>query len=205
MSWTDHGLSAERTMLRTLLAGAILAIFGALTIAFGDLLGLDLDHVALLGVALGAVLGLVPDKTSLMRVPGFLAGMVIAWAVFGLRASTLPDTSSGRAVATFIAIVLCVGVTVVSMRRIPLWSTLLGAAAVVGAYESTYTNAPSQFMHESGTAFTTVLLAAAMGFLATAILGPEIERDRDGDQVAHEVNASSDDRSGLVRSEEPVK
>lgn len=183
----------------------MLAIFGALTVALGHLLSLDLDHVALLGSTLGAVVGLVPDKTPIMRVLGFLAGMVIAWAVFGLRASTLPDTSNGRAVATFIAIVLCLAVAALSMRRIPLWSTLLGAAAVVGAYESTYTNAPSQFIHESGTAFTTVLLAAAMGHLATTILGPEIQRDRDPSHLPQRVNSPADDRSGLVASEEPAK
>ena len=44
----------------------------------------------------------------------------------------------------------------------------MGAAAIVGAYEETYTNAPSQFIHESPTAATTVLLAAALGYVATA-------------------------------------
>ncbi|HEY7043730.1 MAG TPA: hypothetical protein VH419_08690, partial [Nocardioidaceae bacterium] len=141
-------------MLKTLLAGVILALFGAATVALGDVLGLDLDHVALLGAALGAVVGLVPDRAPLLRAFGFLVGMVIGWAVFGLRAGYLPDTSSGRAVATFIAIMLCVGVTVATLRRIALWSTLVGVAGIVGAYESTYTNAPSQFIHTSGTAFT---------------------------------------------------
>jgi hypothetical protein len=164
-------------MLKTLLAGVILALFGAATVALGDVLGLDLDHVALLGAALGAVVGLVPDRAPLLRAVGFLVGMVIGWAVFGLRAGYLPDTSSGRAVATFIAIMLCVGVTVATLRRIALWSTLVGVAGIVGAYESTYTNAPSQFIHTSGTAFTTLLLAAAMGFLATTLLGPELSGD----------------------------
>ena len=166
-------------MLKTLLGGVILAVFGALTVALGGLFGLDLDHVALLGGALGAVVGLVPDRTALMRVIGFISGMVIGWAVFGLRAGYLPDTSGGRAVAAFIAIILCLAVAAASMRRIPLWAPLLGVAGIVGAYESTYTNAPSQFIHESGTAFTTLLLAAAMGHLATTILGPEIEGERE--------------------------
>src|SRR6478736_6191140 len=85
--------SAYTHMLKTLLGGVILAVFGALTVALGGLFGLDLDHVALLGGALGAVVGLVPDRTPLMRVIGFLSGMVIGWAVFGLRAGYLPDTS----------------------------------------------------------------------------------------------------------------
>lgn len=166
-------------MVKTLLGGAILAVFGALTVALGGLLGYELDHVALLGVALGAVVGLVPDRSPLMRVLGFFAGVVIAWAVFALRAAVLPDTSTGRAVATFLAILLCVAVAAASLRRIPMWSALVGAAAVAGAYESVYTIAPSQFLRDSPVALTTVLLAAAMGHLATAVFGPEVPFDRD--------------------------
>ncbi len=131
-----------------------------------------------------------------MRVVGFLAGMVIGWAVFGLRAGYLPDTSGGRAVAAFIAIILCLAVAAASLRHIPLWSTLLGVAGIVGAYESTYTNAPSQFLHESGTAFTTLLLAAAMGHLATTILGPEIQRERDDERVAADLSRSGPPEPG---------
>ena len=56
-----------------------------------------------------------------------------------------------------------------------MWSGLLGAAAIVGAYESVYTNAPSQFLTESPAAATTVLLAVALGFLATNLLAPQGE------------------------------
>ncbi len=168
-------------MTRTLAGGAVLAVFGALTVALGGLLGLGLDKVALLGVALGAVVALVPDRGPVARILGFLAGGFIAWVAFALRAAVLPDTDAGRAVAVFIALIACVLVAVATMRAVPLWSTLVGAAALVGAYETAYTAAPSQFLAESPTAVTTVLLAAAMGHLAATLLGPEIERDwRDG-------------------------
>ena len=38
------------------------------------------------------------------------------------------------------------------------------------AYEASYTNSPSEFLADSPAAATTVLLAAAMGYLAIAIL-----------------------------------
>ena len=186
-------------MTKSLLGGVILAFFGALTVALGNVLGLDLDHVALLGAALGAVVGLVPDRPPLMRVLGFVAGMVIGWVVFGLRAGYLPDTSSGRAVAAFIAIMLCLAVAAASLRHIPLWAPLLGVAGIVGAYESTYTNAPSEFMHQSGTAFTTLMLAAAMGFLATTIIGPAIEAEREQERA----RAADADAPAHVRQPEP--
>src|SRR5450756_2504039 len=77
--------------------GAILALFGAFTIGLGHLLGLELDQVAFLGVALGAVIGLVPDRSQTERIVGFLAGFVLAWIGYAVRAAVLPDTGTGLA------------------------------------------------------------------------------------------------------------
>lgn len=171
-------------MSRTLLGGAVLALFGALTVALGGVLGLELDHVALLGVTLGAVIGLVPDRGPLARIAGFFAGLAVALVFFALRAAVLPDSASGRAVAVFLALLACMAVSAITVARVPLWSILVGAAAAVGAYESAYTAAPSQFLSEAPTAITTVLLAAAMGHLATTLLGPEVERNRRSSHAA---------------------
>jgi hypothetical protein len=59
-----------------------------------------------------------------------------------------------------------------------VWSALVGAAAIVGAYESTYTNAPSQLLDESPTAATTILFAAALGFLATSAFAESLAAGR---------------------------
>jgi hypothetical protein len=190
-------------MMRTLVAGALLAVCGALTIALGAALGLDLDHVALLGVTLGAVIGLVPDRTPVFKVVGFLGGLFAAWVSYGLRAAVLPDTSAGRAVAVFVAIALCVAVVLVSMRRVPLWSTLVGAAALAGAYEATYTAAPSQFMHESPTALTTVVLAAAVGHLAMTLLGPD-SRPKDPEAQAAPATATATPTATHAAEHQPV-
>lgn len=157
-------------MVRSLVTGLCLAVFAAVIIGLSNRLGLDLEHVALLGAALGGVLGLVPHRPAWGKVAGFLAGFVLAWLGFALRAAVLPDSSSGRAVAAFVVVALIAVVTAVSRGRLPLWSGLVGAASVVGAYESVYTNAPSQFLTESPGAATTVLLAVGLGFLATNLL-----------------------------------
>ncbi|NYG08355.1 hypothetical protein BJ986_002842 [Phycicoccus badiiscoriae] len=164
-------------MRRSLIAGLVLAVFAALIIGLGQLLGLDLEHVALMGAALGGVLGLVPHSLPLGRLGGFAVGFVLAWIGFALRAAVLPDTASGRAVAAFIVVAAIAVACSVSAGRLPLWSGLLGAAAIVGAYEETYTNAPSQFLQESPTAGTTVLFAVALGFLATSLLGESLRSE----------------------------
>ena len=158
-------------MRRSLVSGLVLAVFAALIIGLGQLLGLDLEHVALMGAALGGVLGLVPHSLPLGKLGGFIVGFVLAWIGFALRAAVFPDSASGRAVAAFLVVAAIGAACAVSAGRLPLWSGLLGAAAIVGAYEETYTNAPSQFLKDSPTAGTTVLFAVALGFLATSLLG----------------------------------
>ena len=157
-------------MRRGLIVGLVLAVFAALVIGLGQLLGLDLQHVALMGAALGGVLGLVPHDPPLGKLGGFVVGFVVAWIGFALRAAVLPDSAGGRAAAAFLVVAVIGVACAVSAGRLPLWSGLLGAAAIVGAYEETYTNAPSQFLKESPTAGTTILFAVALGFLATSLL-----------------------------------
>jgi hypothetical protein len=162
--------SREVEMRRSLVAGLTLAAFAALIIGLGQLFGLDLQAVALLGAALGGVLGLVQHRFPLGKLGGFVLGFVVAWVGYALRAAVLPDSATGRAVAAFLVVAVIATACAVSSERVPLWSGLLGAAAIAGAYEEVYTNAPSQFLKESPTAATTILLAAALGYLATTLV-----------------------------------
>ena len=157
-------------MRRSLIAGLVLAVFAALIIGLGELFGLDLQPVALLGAALGGVLGLVPHRFPLGKLGGFVLGFVIAWIGYALRAAVLPDAPGGRAVAVLVVVALIAVACAISADRVPMWSALLGTAAIAGAYEEIYTNAPSQFLKESPTAATAVLLAAALGYLATTLV-----------------------------------
>jgi hypothetical protein len=160
-------------MRLTILSGGALAVAAALTVWLGAFFGLELDHVALLGVALGAVAGLVPHGRAVHRIAGFGAGFAIAWVAYLLRAAMLPDSTSGRAVAVLGVVLACVLVSIVARHRLPLWSTLVGVAALLGAYEEAYTAAPSQVVDTSMTSATAVLLAAAVGFAVSALFTAE--------------------------------
>jgi hypothetical protein len=183
-------------MRRSLISGLVLAVFAALIIGLGQLFGLDLQPVALLGAALGGVLGLVPHRFPLGKLGGFVLGFVVAWVGYALRAAVLPDAPAGRAVAVFIVVAVIAGCCALSAGRVPVWSALLGAAAIAGAYEEIYTNAPSQFLKESPTAATTVLFAAALGYLATALVGEREEAavaaEGDREQGRHVRRADAD-------------
>jgi hypothetical protein len=161
-------------MKSRVIKGAVLALFGSLTVALGHVFGLDLDQVALLGVTLGAVIGLVPDRTLVERIVGFAVGFALAWIGYALRAGMLPDTATARAIVVFGVIVVAMIVVLATGSRVPLWSTLVGMAALVGAYEQTYAASPSLFVSDSPTAATTVLLACAMGVVGSTLLGEEV-------------------------------
>lgn len=157
-------------MRRTLVTGGLLAVFAALLAQFGGALGLEEIRSALLGAALGATLGLVPGRDNpLARAVGFLVGFVLGLVGYALRAGLLPDTGGGRALAAFLVIVLLTGVCAATLGWLPLWTGLLGVAAIAGAYEYAFGIDPTAFTSQSVTAATTVLLAAAVGFLVGAV------------------------------------
>jgi uncharacterized membrane protein YccC len=138
----------------------------------GAALDLDLESVALLGAALGAVVALVPDRTPVVRLGGFAVGAVAAFVGYVLRALLLPDTSAGRAVAAVVVLLLCVGVSAAARDRLPLWSLLLGTAGLVGAYELTYAAAPPELLTTAVDTITALALSLAIGFFAGALAAP---------------------------------
>lgn len=160
-------------MRTTLLTGLALVIGGLAVILLGSTLDLELESTALMGAAIGAVVALVPDRTPSMRLIGFLAGFVSAWIGYLIRAAVLPDTTTGRALAMVLVVVLCVAIAALSFNRVPLWATLLGAAAMAGGYESSFATAPSEVVDTSMTAVTTILLTVGVGFLVAALAGPQ--------------------------------
>lgn len=160
-------------MRKSLLAGVLLAVAAVVVVLVSAAFGLDLESVALLGAALGAVVALVPDRTPAVRLGGFAAGFLVAWLGYVLRAAMLPDTAGGHAAAVGLVVLLCVAVTAVSRGRIPLWTTLLGTAALSGAYELTYVAAPPEVLSTSMTTATTLLFNVGVGFLAAALVAPD--------------------------------
>jgi hypothetical protein len=178
------------------MAGGVLAVAAVLVVIVSSALDLELESVALLGGALGAVVALVPDRTPLVRLGGFAAGFVAAWIGYVVRAALLPDTAGGRAVAVGLVVLLCVGITAASMNRLPLWSTLLGTAALSGAYEFTFAAAPPELASTSVSTATTLLFNVAVGFLAAALVAPT---SRPEPTTGHRSAAPSDDSTKTSR------
>ena len=163
-------------MRKDLLVGLVLTVAAVLAVFVSGWLDLELEPVALLGVALGA--GRRPRTSTGRRscVWPASSGFVVAWVGYLVRAAMLPDSTGGRAVAVGLVVVLAVAIAAFSLGRIPLWSTLLGAAALAGAYEHTYAAAPPEVASTSVSTATAVMFAVAIGFLATALMAPATQQ-----------------------------
>lgn len=164
-------------MGRTLLTGLLLAVAAGLTVMVGEALDLEVEAVALLGVATGAIVGLVPDQTASRRLAAYALGFVAAYVGYLVRAAATPDTSTGRAVVATLIVLLCVGAFALSGGRLPLWSSLLGSASLAGAYEFTYTQAATRVLDTSVASATALLLCVAVGFLVAAAFQPPRDKD----------------------------
>lgn len=159
-------------MRRTWLVGGVLVAAALLVVVLSDLLDLELEALTVLGITTGAVVALVPDRSAAGRMIGFIVGFTAAWVGYLVRAGILPDSLAGRLVAVALVLVLCVVVAGLSGGRVPLWATLLGAGAMVGAFEQLYAAAPPEVVANSVSAATALLLTSAVGFLVVALVGP---------------------------------
>lgn len=183
-------------MRRNLLVGVVLMVSAVVVVVVSDLFDLKLDSAALLGLAVGAVVALVPDGSPALRLGGFVTGIVAAWIGYLLRAGFLPDSVAGRAVAVVVVLAVCVAVAAATAGRVPLWSALLGAAAMVGAFEYPYSAAPPEVMSTSLSAVTALLMTSAVGFLAAAIFAPrDPSADASADPAAPARPTSDDSTS----------
>ena len=159
--------------VRTLVVGAALALASGLLIAQGDALGADLPRVAALGLAAGAVLGLVPARSAAAKLGALAAGYAAFLVGLQLLKSTLPDTSSGRAVAAVVVVGLVTAVAVATSERLPLWAGLLGVATLTGTFQTLLAAGPAGSTGDGTTVTTSVttsLTAVAVGFLLTDVL-----------------------------------
>jgi hypothetical protein len=174
-----RSLQMPAGVVRILAAGLALAALAGCLVAFGDTLGLDLQLYALFGLAIGASVGLATGHPA-VKAAGFLIGFVVGWGAYALRAAVLPDTSTGRAISAVLVVTVLTVVAAAWRSRSVFVAELLGLAALAGAYETTFNTLPSAFRSTSVIAATTVLFAAAFGYLLSQLIGAA---PSDGDEA----------------------
>ncbi len=194
---TDRRPPGDRQMLRILLAGLALAVLAGVLVAYGDALGLDLQLYALFGLATGAAVGLASGH-PIAKALGFFVGFVVAFAAYGLRAAVLPDTSTGRAISAVLVVLVLTAIAAPLRSRSFFVAEFLGVAALAGAYETTFNTLPSAFLTTSFVAATTVLFAAALGYLGSELIGAALlDTDNSTTQPARRTPPPPEDSAGF--------
>ncbi len=158
--------------IRTAAVGSAVAASAAIVVAYGSVLGSDLPKVALLGVAAGAVLGLVPGRAgdAGARALAFVGGFIAVAVGLALLRSSLPDIPTGRAISAVVVLSLVTALATASGDRLPLWAGLLGVATLTGAFQTVLAGAATGTTTTVVTAATSALLASGLAFFATTLL-----------------------------------
>ncbi len=155
-----------------LLGGIALTLAAVSVVVVSGVFDLNLEPVALLGLAAGAVVALSHDHSAAGRLAAFGAGIGIALLGYLTRALVLPDSTSGGAVSVAIVMLLVTLLAATTGNRLPLWAALLGAGTFAGAYDRVYTAAPAELLSTGTETLTALLLAVAAGFLTGTIARP---------------------------------
>ena len=173
-------------MRNSLLVGIALTLTAVAVFLVSGALDLDLEPVALLGLAAGLILAVSSDRSAAGRVTAFAAGIAFALVGYATRALVLPDSDGGRAVAVAVVLLLVTLMATLTANRLPLWAGVLGAGSFAGVYDRVYTNAPAELLTTGVETLTVLLLAVAAGFLTGTLTRPAVAAP-----VAAESDAAS--------------
>jgi ABC-type transport system involved in cytochrome c biogenesis permease subunit len=156
-------------MRASIVTGVLLGAAVVILVLLSAALDLEIESFVQAGALTGAVAALVPDRSLSARLLAVALGVFASWVGFVLRAAVLPDSTGGLAVAALVTVLICLLVAVISAGRLPFWGALLGAALLAGAYESAYSDAPSELLQTSVDAITALAITGVVGFLAVSI------------------------------------
>lgn len=165
-------------MIKTMLVGLGLAVTAAVALTLSSVFDLELQPFVLAGIAAGAIAARVSDRSGLADLGGLILGFAVAWLGYLLRATYLPEGDLGATLAVVLILLGCALVAAVSQGRVPLWSVLLGTAVLALAYETTLFPDADTYVSSSLAPLTSLLLAAAAGFLVAGLFPPEHQHQK---------------------------
>jgi hypothetical protein len=154
-----------------LIGGLVLAVFALVIYLLPGELGTPAIAYTVLGLAVGAIVGLLPDVDPVARLMAFMLGLLLAFASYLVRGGLLPYTKAWSAVVVLLLLAIITGVT--ALFRSGAWfvSMLLGAGTLYGAVEVSFQVAPSAYLATAGLALVSILFSFGIGYMVSALLG----------------------------------
>jgi hypothetical protein len=184
-------------MKKILVGGLLLLIVTILGLLLADTLGLPFSGILFTG-GVGVVLGLVKGGGPIARIVGFVIGFLLAWVAFGVQAAILPQTVGSQILSSGLVIVIVTLIAGLSRDRVPFWSLLLGTAAMVGAYQTSFENAPQNFLSESLVSANGTLFGVAVGLIVAGFMNLIEEEIPDTDSASTPKPPAKSDNSDVL-------
>ncbi len=183
-------------MKKIVVGGLLLVVVTALGLYVGSALGVPLAGILFTG-GVGVVLGIVKQGGPIMRIVAFVIGFLLAWVAFGVQAALLPQTVGSQIITSGIVLIIVTAIAALSRDKVPFWALLLGTATMVGAYQTSFENAPQNFLSESLITANGTLLGVAMGLIVAGFMNL-LEEEVPEDKSATPTSASKSDNSDVL-------
>lgn len=157
-----------------IIGGLLLAVFALVIYLLPGELGTPAIAYTVFGLALGAIVGMLPGADPVARLMGFTLGLLLAFASYVVRGGYLPYTKWSSAVVVLLLLAIITGITVLFRSGTWFVSMLLGAGTLYGAVELQFQEAPSAYLASLALAFLSILLGFGIGYMVSAVLGLEV-------------------------------
>ncbi|HUN34876.1 MAG TPA: hypothetical protein VMU95_22970 [Trebonia sp.] len=157
-----------------LIGGLLLAVFALVIYLLPDAFGTPAIAYTVVGLAIGAVVGMLPDADPVARLMGFTLGLLLAFASYVVRGGYLPYTKWWSAGLVFLLLAIITGIAVLFRSSTWFVSMLLGAGTLYGAVELQFQAAPSAYLGSLALAFLSILLGFGIGYMVSAVGGLEL-------------------------------
>lgn len=161
----------ERFFGPTLYIGLIIAVLALLFYAGVGVLGTLTTAYAVLGLALGVTLAVLPGASPLVKLVSFLGGGALAFLSFAARAALLPVTPSVTAAVVFVTVLVIAVIAALTRNPTCLVAMLLGAGAVYGLSEVAFAAAPVASLATTVATVVALPLSFALGFAVPQLFG----------------------------------
>jgi hypothetical protein len=156
-------------VVRSLLFGVACSVMAVIVIIGGQLLDLNFQNV-LVGIAAGAVLGLVRIGSPVARFGAFLIGFATGAVFYLLKSLVFPQTWAGNTIAVVLTIMLLTLVSTLTRDRIALWAMFVGTLVFTAAYDGFFNATPWLVTSQGPVIAGGILLCVAAGFLVTLLV-----------------------------------
>ncbi len=181
---------------RTLIGGLSIAVFAVVIYLLeGDLGKLSIAYTVV-GLAMGAVVGLLPGADPANRISAYFAGLLLAFASYVARGGLLPYTKGSAALVVLLMLGVVTGITAVVRSRAWFVLMLLGVGTMYGLVELQFQAAPIAYFASAGLAFVGILLGFGVGFTISELLELELVPYKPNPALAAQTSAGSSVASG---------